>query len=297
MPGTILLLGHPFSGSTLLTYLLGEHSEVWPVGELFWRHCYARETADTAHPELHRAHMGGEGSKAYTQCERCRVLQVPCPVWPGIKEPIATPVLYATLRQRLNTPWVVDSSKAVWWYRAVLKATPRGSFLGVLLHKSPWAWIGSNARYKIPEFSTGADWETVSDDFIRTWALTWAGYIQGYTELCSDFKLPIELLSYEAFVGDWSKAARRIWDRLAVKESPGLPTARLDSWSEQHHLGGNAKLRRRMLDLLGELGRDAKMPITVDPLAVDTPPGRVIDVLRELPTVAEGMTAVGRAFP
>lgn len=295
MSGTLILFAHSFSGSTLLTHMLGEHPQVYPVGEYFWRHCYTREQPNPAHPMIHRKSMGGEGSKHYINCERCSRTESLCPVWGHVPMAFPTKELYRSVRHRLRADWIVDSSKQHWWYDEMAKACIDENIIAIRLHKSPWGWLGSKARYEIAGFSNAAPWEILSNEFIETWAKAWAHAMISHHDVLSRHKLSFIDIRYEDFVTDWYGTVGKIWDRIGV-DSLNLPTCSAASWGEQHHLGGNAKLHGLVLETLRVKGRDASIPITPDPLAIGPCPELLYPKLETIPAVSRAMSILGRSY-
>jgi len=298
--GVVQILAHPFSGSTLLTYLLGEHPQVMAVGELVWRHCYYRTAKD--HPVLNREHLGPSTDAGHdgTFCIRCKD---DCPIWGGIiQEPIPTEQLYSTIQSKQCVPWLVDSSKVAWWYMEMAQAQPQQHYLGVVLHKPVWAWVGSKARYSeyfhVLEYQHKKimDWNKIPDHVIRDWALAWVSNIEAIrTEVECIFADFINL-KYEDICRDHAGVTRLIWRRMGLTVPDDKPTCKGEDWAMQHQLHGNTGTNQRAA---AAARRNGRVGIIMDDM-VDTrklPDPRFLEIPAAMPNVRRAMKFVGRTWP
>lgn len=295
----LFLLAHPFSGSTLLTYMLGEHPAVMPVGELFWRHCRARSQEED--PVCYRERIGT--APAYgrdgTLCIRCKDS---CRTWAKLEEPVPTAKLYSTIAEVFGQACLIDSSKGLWWYEHLHTVSENVEFSGLFLSKPVWGWIGSKARYssffKCEGTTKQMLWHEIPDATIERWADAWCEYIEGYHTLVVKRGIPWVSLKYEDLCTSYVTACRNIWSFLHLPLATTItPTCRASAWAQQHQLHGNTGTNARITEAL-KGGEDATVPIVTDEMVfVDRLPDmRFYEIPMAMDRVQEAMRMTLRSW-
>lgn len=228
--GVTLLLGSPFSGSSLLGQSLNDIAGIAYAGEIDNMHRFAFP--------MHRA------SNHYrSRCAIC-VTHDPydCPIYPIDAQPLGDPATvgahdYLDVLSRFGEPFVVDGSKNVDWLwflheRGVLDVLPTRT---ILVTRSVWAFAASQLRAGNTNVYQAAEgWRNIYRHALRS---------------ISVLAVPSLLIRHEAFVADtdkWlSRAAWFVSDRphnvLAPKPLHcvgGNPSAYAirDEFDQQGHL-------------------------------------------------------------
>ena len=193
-----LLLGSPFSGSSLLGQSLNDIAGIAYAGEIDRMHRFGFP--------LHAA-----GGHFRSRCSICTShAEYDCPIYPLPHEPQAEPNAfeiadYAAVLARFDVPFVVDGSKNVdWlWYlqgKGLLELLPTRV---ILVARSVWAFAASQARAGNGNVYQAAEgWRNIYRHALRSTAT---------------LAVPTLLIRHETFVADmdrWlSRAAWFVSDR------------------------------------------------------------------------------------
>lgn len=241
-----LLLGSPFSGSSLLGQSLNDIAGIAYAGEIDNMHRFGLP--------LHRA------SNHYrSRCEIC-ITHDPydCPVYPREPQPLGDPAAitvndYIEVLSRFGVPFVVDGSKNVdWlWYlhdRGLLDVLPTRT---ILVTRSVWAFAASQLRAGNTDIYQSAEgWRNIYRHALRS---------------ISMLAVPNLVVRHETFVADsdkWlSRAAWFVSDRPHNVYEP----------KPLHCVGGNpsAYAIREEFDQQGHLRvmPDHERPVSAEKIA------------------------------
>ena len=225
-----LLLGSPFSGSSLLGQSLNDIAGIAYAGELDRMHRFGFP--------LHRA-----SDHFVSRCEICTSQEdYACTVFPPEHEPLAEPndvalADYLEVLSRFGTPFVVDGSKNVdWlWYLQGKGLIERVPTKVILVARSVWAFAASQMRTGNGNIYQAAEgWRNIYRHALRS---------------ISALGVPMLLVRHETFVADSDKwLSRAAW---FVSDTPH----NLYEPKPLHCLGGNvsAFAIRREFDQQGYL--------------------------------------------
>ncbi|HSR66094.1 MAG TPA: hypothetical protein VLM17_10905 [Xanthomonadaceae bacterium] len=188
-----LLLGSPFSGSSLLGQSLNDVAGIAYAGEIDNMHAFGFD--------MHRA------SNHYrSRCVICETHErYDCPIYPPgpylLRDPGSVPIEdYLEVLSRFGAPFVVDGSKNVdWlWYlhqRGLLDALPTRA---ILVARSVWAFVASQLRTGTANpYQAAEGWRNIYRHALRTISL---------------LAVPNLVVRHEAFVADSDKwLSRAAW--------------------------------------------------------------------------------------
>ena len=119
-----------YSGSTLLTALLGSHSDIFEGGELHWLLSNDREHVEKI---IHK-------SESLLQSEL---------IWKELFEREVTPaILYDTVFTSVQQSIVIDSSKRPNYFEQMAQQNPSMSFLFIYLLKHPMRLLASHVMHR-----------------------------------------------------------------------------------------------------------------------------------------------------
>lgn len=209
-----LLLGSPFSGSSLLGQSLNDIDGIAYAGEIDNMHRFGFP--------LHRV-----SGHYRSRCEICATHAVyDCPIYPLEDGDAADPAMvvlddYLAVLSRFNAPFVVDGSKNVDWLwflhaRGLLDALPTRVILVV---RSVWAFAASQLRNGHPNAYQAAEgWRNIYRHALRSIA---------------SLGVPCLLVRHEDFVGDADR-----WLSRAAWFVSGQPH-NLHAPKPLHCVGGN----------------------------------------------------------
>lgn len=283
--GTFVIMGGPFSGTTLLSTLLGGHSTIGNVGEFMCYYCW-NDKLRPAHPYFNRAtlstfdpnralcaecHRKGEGST--------------CPVW-GSRPVFSHVDLWKQVRKHVKKPYLVDSTKVPAWYTEVLSAMTvdkqgdlNDPVIFILLHKPVWGYLASVAGYHNLASTSDLD-----DTKVANIASGWANYYTAFKDLVDRYPCATVIdVRYEDLVMDTRGTLQRILaPRGLVFEEGQLALRNINT---QHQISGNAKLHCER----------AGGPIKIRPdMRIGQVPFSVRRKALDRPLVTEAMTWLGR---
>ena len=188
-----LLLGSPFSGSSLLGQSLNDIAGIAYAGEL---------------DRLHRFNfaMHREAQHHRSICDICKTHDpYDCPIFPDPDEPLAAddafPVAdYLQVLQRFGAPFVVDGSKNVAWLwhlhgKGLLDVLPTKT---ILTTRSVWAFVASAMRDgRSDPYRAAEGWRNIYRHALRT---------------LSRLQVPCLVVRHEDFLQDQDKwLSRAAW--------------------------------------------------------------------------------------
>lgn len=188
-----LLLGSPFSGSSLLGQSLNDIAGIAYAGELDRLHRF--------NFALHR-----EAQHHRSLCDICKTHEpYDCPIWPLPHEPLAAddafPVHdYLEVLARFGAPFVVDGSKNIAWLwhlhgKGLLELVPTRA---ILTTRSVWGFVASQRRSGNPDPYRAAE----------GWRNTYRHALRSISKLM----LPCLTVRHEDFLEDQDKwLSRAAW--------------------------------------------------------------------------------------
>lgn len=268
----ILIFGASFSGSTLLSSLLGGHSKIMTFGELaqwyLWQlpardGYFSRRTLGTMHPQL----------------ATCRECGDKCETWGSAPVPDSPTQLYAKLRRYFNARYIVDSSKHPHWYEKIVPECPGDKFIAVVLHKPVWSIVTSRARYR----KLASSGQLPRADALAEIGF-WCYFYRGFRRILREHTIPSVNLRYEELARQPEIGLRRALDLIDLEYEP----QQLDGINMPlHQIAGNGKLRTRVM----ASGR--KLGVTYD-AGVDEAPRHVRQMAVDHMDARELMIWLGR---
>jgi hypothetical protein len=282
MTGTVAIAGAPFTGTTLLAFLLGEHPEVANIGEYMCRYCYDFLTSGHEHPYFSSDPLGVRATFCDSRIN-CRLCGKDCHTWAMVPHDQEPQNIYSRLCNQLDVKWVVDSSKVGRWFQEALATEDTmHEALVVVVHKPVWGHVASQARYR------KINANNASDDFIEKHAGYWRNWHINIRELAVNHRT--QIISYESIAGHPWEMARTIWGMMGLQTTTDLPSMRVSAWLKQHPIDGSYKLCNK---LLYEWEKCSRVPITMDP-AVNAVDQSTRDRMMAVDGVAETMEWLGR---
>jgi len=281
MVTVVHVMGASFSGTTLLSYLLGSHPQIRTLGEIMCWFCWHRE------PPAFSGFYSKETVKGIlpglARCALCG--KEPCPAFPGDLPARMDPrSLYATMAHRLASDVLVDSSKHPTWYERTIEDNASVRHVAVLLHKPVWGIVASRARYmKLAHI------RDIPRDRLEGEVRFWRYFYSGFRDILRQHDLPGVNVRYEDLARQPRETLKRV---LAIL--PGIPAssqaveAILDTWWRRppHQVSGNGKLHTR-------IAMGAVKGIRYDTWQ-DTAPKEIRDACLSMEGVHELMEWLGR---
>ena len=269
----ILIMGASFSGSTLLSSLLGAHHKIFTLGELMQWYLFRLPEREGY---FSKKTLGGLAPPLSV----CRECGPGCLQWKNAPCPDDPEQLYAQLRRHFKSQHLVDSTKHVHWYEQVIPKCPGDKFVFVVLHKPVWAIVTSRARYMGVNAS-----EKVPDNRVTEEVNFWNYFYRGFRKIIAEHpEHPVVMLRYE----DLAKRPQEALTRILEPMDLTFESAMLNGHNTpQHQIAGNGKLKRRVRESGG------KLPITYD-VGVDEAPLAVRKRCLEINDARELMVWLGR---
>jgi hypothetical protein len=217
--GVIAIFGLSYSGSTLVNSVLGAHPYIYGGSEL----------------ELLLREEGRYG--------KCAVCSSACRFWTDdVRASLTAESFYHQISRVFGRSFIVDSSKAPYWFDQILPHYPSLPVVRVLLVKHPIRHVSSFLERKAIEGKVSESWST------------WDRVLERMRDNYEAFVLPNEssvtpkynrnsyrasvdlLLRYEDVVASPVEALQPILGLLNLDYHP-----RMNHWPqvEHHHIGGN----------------------------------------------------------
>lgn len=298
----MLLCAPSWCGSTLLSYLLDGHSEILSGGGLLW---FFSKLAlqDPSHPLNKTDYLGFASGKTFNQIQH--------PIWDPVPL-LPFENLFPDLRKLLGVNWIVDSSKHGPWFTSTMAGSPEENFILVILHKSPWGFAASAARYKHlayvastrgvptvqtprwgptqpPNAAASPDINQVPKEKLHEWCQSWLRYynLQWKRLVDKNPQAQVFFLPYERLAADTKAVLTELLALADLKFEPKM----LKEWAkkERHQIGGNSPLHHRKNMGDTKITLDPKIHSanpTVRKFFLDTP--GVIDTLLWLGRTPQG---------
>ena len=236
--GNFLIMGSSFSGTTLLSTLLGRHTRIVNVGEFMCYYCW-HEMAP-GHPYLHRKSLGPfDPNRAL--CAECHAAGrgPSCPVW-GHLPRFEPKGLLRQVREYRGYPWLVDSTKLAGYYSALLDDTPDDNYVFVVLHKPVWGMLASQAAY-LGYGDKGTEGLTEQERSVNVgW---WLSYYEGFRRIVEGhLRHPCVKVRYESLAIDPVGTLHRILRAAGLDYEPGQLTG---GDTDSHQISGNVKVQQQ----------------------------------------------------
>jgi len=244
------IIGHNFSGSTLLSWVIGSHPKIVPLGE---SHHLVEELQYEA------------AKKKYGNPVGCYHHGRMCPVYPHSELPYKAADMHRIAAKRQGTPPIlVDESKLVHSFQIYEKAKSADEYRYIILFKPPVGYIHSFLKRRDEGFNN------------HTVAILSSWYCQAYRQAQTFTRgKPRLFLPYERFCSDVPGTLEKVGKLLGV--SPGGFDAANYHKTEMHPTGGNTKV------IVNKAPIELRQPWLEDPPKIDelslTAMGRVYDAL------------------
>ncbi len=205
----LMIIGSPYSGSTLLANALNGHRLIANAGEL--SACFPQFELGVQTPF----------------CPLCAAKGQPCPVWsPDFIEHVrqAGPTrARALFRRAVGRPVIIDSSKFPEWLDVSWKPSALVRTIVVVISRNPFAYHVSNRRRV----------EAAPGTSVGQWARCYAGALSWVKKHGTD----CHLIRYEDFAADPEHILARLMDYAGLPWDPTM----LRFWERpMHALNGNA---------------------------------------------------------
>jgi len=280
-----LIFGSSFSGSTVLSGMLGAHPEIFTCGELaqwYLQQLPGREGY------FSRKSLGNT-DVSITVCRKCGYDH--CKYWTEAPVPEDPTELYRVLRKHLGYQHLVDSSKHPTWYEQIIPRCPEDYFVAILLHKPVWSMLTSRARY----LKLGGAAQLPVDE-ARRFMEFWAYFYRGFREILdNEAVVPVNVRYEDLATKPWATLERiltvgGLYGREHQPLSVEQPQMREGFNLPLHQIAGNSKLKLRV----GAM-REAKksLPLMLD-AQLNEAPQPVREACLEHRDVRELMEWLGR---
>lgn len=229
------IIGHNFSGSTLLSWVVGSHPKIVPLGE-------SHHLVEGLQYEI--------AKKKYGRPVGCYHHGATCPVYPHKELPYSPAEMHRIAASRQGAPPIlIDESKLVNSFRVYERNKSADYYKYIILFKPPEGYIHSFQKRKGP----GLDY-TVAQ--LTAWYCAMAREAYSFTK-----DKPRLWLPYEAFSADPSGTLEKIARLLEV--DPALFDLEHYQEAEFHPTGGNTKV------IVNKAPVELRQPWIEDPPVLD----------------------------
>jgi|GEM_PF-4007340 len=213
-----------YSGSTLLTALLGSHSKIFGAGELHWL-------------------LSEDRNQVQKIIEKSEKLLQTNLIWKELFDKKMSPEgLYDVIFSKTDCPVIIDSSKRPHFFEAIVPLNATRNFLFIYLLKHPMRLLASHIMHRsaTPEFAS-MERRPMIDAFLNDI------YQQIVYQHLISSKIGVGnrilFVKYEGLVAQTVDTLRYILRELGLAFEPGM----LDFRQKEHQmLGGNAGPRSQI---------------------------------------------------